>query len=171
MKYDYKALYEKQAAFYNGRPRVKRALLYGNYIGTALFFLAYGALVLVAVFKEFEAVELMKILGAPALCLFVVSVLRLAVNRPRPYSEQGAGIAPLQPKMSSKDKSFPSRHIASAFVIGTTFLAYCLPVGIALLALGLALGYARFAIGWHYPSDLACGGILGVSCGLLVFVF
>lgn len=171
MKYNYKALYEKQAAFFNERPRAKRALLLGNYIGTAAFFLAYAILVVVAICKNFDAVSLMKIIGAPALCLFLVSVLRLAVNRPRPYSDEGAQITPLQPKMSSKDKSFPSRHIACAFVIGTTFLAYALPVGIALLALGIALGYARFAIGWHYPSDLACGAVLGVVCGLLVFAF
>ena len=49
MKYSYTALYEKNAAFYNARPRLKAALLYANVALTFIFFIAYGLFVAVAI--------------------------------------------------------------------------------------------------------------------------
>ena len=41
MKYNYKALYEKNAAFFEKRPRLKRALKYVTPMLSAFFFSAY----------------------------------------------------------------------------------------------------------------------------------
>ena len=171
MKYSYTALYEKNAAFYNARPRLKAALLYANVALTLIFFIAYGLFVAVAIGDEYAAEDLMKILGAPALCLFLVSLLRMAVGRARPYSEQGANIKPMYEKKGDGKGSFPSRHVACAFVIACTIFSYSTGAGICLLPLAALLAYVRFAVGVHYPSDLFGGAILGAICGLLTFIF
>ena len=123
MKYDYKALYQKNAAFYNARPRLKKALLISNLALTLGFVLAYGALLVYAFLSPdaFATKPLVRLLFSPMLCVFLVAVLRLAFNRPRPYGEAGANITPLLQKHGAQDKSFPSRHLACAFVIAGVF--------------------------------------------------
>lgn len=170
MHYDYKTLYEKHAAFYRVRPVAKKLLLACNPAFTVLFFLAYGGLLCYAFSEAFEPIELVKLFGIPVFCLFLVFILRLAIERPRPYSENGANITPFLRKKSKDKESFPSRHLASAFVIAFAFLPYLPWLGGVLLALGSALGYIRFALGLHYPSDLLGGTALGCLCGIFFFL-
>ena len=171
MKYSYVSLYEKNAAFFNARPALKKSLPFFDRFLSLAFALAYLTFVLGKIFLEYPAEDLMKILFSPALCLFLVSLLRLAISRPRPYSEQGANITPLYPKKGATDHSFPSRHLACAFVIAATILPYSIGAGVCLTVFGFALAYTRFALGWHYPSDLLGGAVLGVLCAIPVFVF
>lgn len=171
MKYSYSAFYEKNAAYFLARPHLKKGLLFCDRLLTLGFFLAYGAFVLCAIALEYPAEDLIKILFSPALCLLLVSLLRLAIHRPRPYSEQGANITPLYQKKGAWDHSFPSRHVACAFVIAITLLPYSIGAGICLTLFGTFLAYARFALGWHYPTDLLAGAILGTLCGMIAFVF
>ena len=169
MFYDYKTVYEKSAAFYHARPRAKKALLLFNHVFTWLFFATYGGFALYAVLSDIPAEELVYIFGLPALCLLIVGVLRLAVQRPRPYSEKGANITPILQKSNNLDKSFPSRHTACAFVIATVILAHLTGAGICLLVFSVALGYIRFALGLHYPSDIFGGAVIGLLCGIAAF--
>jgi membrane-associated phospholipid phosphatase len=174
MRYSYRNLYEKSYAFYAEKPRAVSLLKIANKLFTAAFFIAYTIVVwqtasnMVAANRYYEV--LMRLLFAPLLCLLLVTMLRYAVNRPRPYSEQGAQITPLKTKKGNADKSFPSRHLASAFVIAVAALSYSAILGIVLLPFAFALGYIRFALGLHYPSDLFGGAIIGTLCGLLVFL-
>ena len=169
MHYDYKTLYEKSAAFYHARPRAKKALLISNPVFTWLFFFAYAAFLAWAVFSNVSVYELVYMLALPALCLVVVGVLRMTVLRPRPYSKEGANITPILKKENNLDKSFPSRHVACAFVISTVVLAHFLWAGIPLFLCAVALGYIRFALGLHYPSDLLGGAAIGLACGIAAF--
>lgn len=171
MKYSYSALYEKNAAFFHARPHLKKGLYFLNLALTLGFFLAYGAFLLCAIALEYAPEDLIKILFSPALCLFLVTVLRLAIFRPRPYSEAGANIAALYPKKGDEHHSFPSRHVACAFVIAITLLPYSTGAGICSMALGLLLAYVRFALGVHYPTDLLGGAVLGALCGIPVLIF
>ncbi len=171
MKYSYVSLYEKNAAYFRARPNLKKCLPFFDRFLSLAFALAYGAFVLCAIALEYPAEDLVKILFAPALCLFLVSLLRLAVCRPRPYSKQGANITPLYQKKGASDHSFPSRHLACAFVIAATILPYSMGAGVCLTVFGALLAYTRFALGWHYPSDLLGGTVLGALCAIPVFVF
>lgn len=170
MKYDYIRIYNKNAAFYNARPLAKRILCGANLCLTALFPLAYLLLWGYEIFfGSANAKELLWLFFLPALALLIVSVLRIAIRRPRPYAKQGANIAPLVEKSSRDDQSFPSRHTACAAVIGTVFLHFFPAVGALLLAASLALAYTRFALGLHYPSDLLTGLGLGAGLGCCIF--
>ena len=170
MGYDYKQFYEKNATFFRERAGLTKAVRIFNKLSTALFFVAYGVFLVVAIKKDYAVDDLIKILGAPALCLFLVTVLRLVVDRPRPYDEAGAGITPLHNKKGD-GKSFPSRHLACAFVIATTLFHFVPWLALPLWAIAICLGYARFILGLHYPSDLLAGGLLGIACGLLPLLF
>ena len=166
MKYDYVACYEKVSGILRKKPKLLTGIRVFNKACTLLFFAVYGVFLVYAVVKDFHPIDLMKLLGVPAVCLFLVTVLRYAVNRPRPYSEQGAGITPLHNK-KTQDKSFPSRHTASAFVIAVALLPHAVWLGVPLLVLACMLAFTRFALGLHYPSDLIVGALLGLVCGCI----
>ena len=171
MKYDYVTLYNKNAEFFNTHPTAKRALKLGNTLLTCLFFACYGILWLYALWiTPFETRDLINILFVPLLTLLTVSIMRLAITRARPYTEEGAGITPFVEKKKADNKSFPSRHLACATVISMTFLHFYPIVGGVLLGVSVLLGYIRFALGLHYPSDLVAGAGLGILFGCFMFI-
>ncbi len=167
MHYDYSTIYRKNAAFFHARPKGKNALLFFNRFAPYLFVLAYAALLGYAV-VTLSPKEVAFLLFTPAAALLSVSVLRLVIDRPRPYSEEGANVTPLQVKKRGSS-SFPSRHLASAAVLSVCFFPYFPLVGALGILLSVGLGYARFAVGWHYPSDLLAGFFLGLGWGALLF--
>ena len=170
MKYNYSALYNKNATFLRAHPTLQRAIKWGNIPLTAIFPIAY-ALVLVNSFflHPLPTEESVRILLFPCLTLVTVSVLRLFVERPRPYEETGAGITPLLPKKSIGN-SFPSRHVACATVIAWTLTSQFLAVGILFFVLVAAMGYLRFSIGWHYPLDIVASLLLGTAFGIFTII-
>ncbi len=171
MQYDYKALYEKNAAFYKASPIRLKGLKLLNGVLTWLFAVAYASFWLYAIKSDrLPLQELVSPFFAPALALIFVSAIRLGVDRPRPYSKKGANITPLVARKDRDGDSFPSRHIACAAAISMVFLSVLPIVGVLLLLSCLALAYIRFSIGVHYPSDLAAGIVLGVLCGITVFI-
>ena len=169
MAYDYKTAYQKQSAFYEKRPICKRALILLNGVLTVLFMLGYGLLVALTFVYFRGARGYIKTFALPAVCLLVVSLLRRWIRKPRPYQTCGAGITPLLQKTDGENESTPSRHLASAFVIATLFCAYFPWTGIPLYLCGLTLGYTRFALGLHYPSDLLFGAGLGLLFAIPAF--
>lgn len=170
MKYNYKTLYEKNATFYQARPVLQHALQPVSHVITGLCGLAYCILLYFAFTTPYPVATLIPLLSAPTLCFLIVCVLRLVVSRPRPYTEHGANIIPLSKKKTDDDNSFPSRHVACAFVIATVFLPLLPWAGICLLVLSTLLAYVRFSLGLHYPSDLIIGALIGILCGLWMFI-
>lgn len=171
MKYDYKSLYEKNASFYKDSPSRIAGLKLFNTLLTWIFAVAYASLWLYAVKSDkFPLHDLVSVFFAPALALILVSVLRLGIERPRPYSENGANITPLVPKKDRDGDSFPSRHIACAAAIAMVFFSVLPVLGVALTLCCLGLAYIRFSIGAHYPSDLIAGLAVGVLCGITMFM-
>ncbi len=151
------------------KPRLLQGIILLNTLLPYFFALAYLGLWAYGIFLgDFTPKDYAKIFFLPALALLLVSTLRVAVDRPRPFSEEGAGITPLREKKRGRN-SFPSRHVTCAAVIATIFLPFLSAVSATLFLFCIALGYARFALGWHYPSDLLVGGLLGVAVGVFVF--
>ena len=171
MKYDYKTLYEKNANLYLPRPFLKKSILFLNIFLTAVFFVAYVALwVYVAFFSDFERSVLTEITFCPMLALLLVSVLRLAIHRPRPYAKDGAQIVPFFTKKIDEKHSFPSRHLACATTIALAFSGVSTGLCVLLFIFALLLAYLRFTVGVHYPTDLLAGALIGIVPKLLLLL-
>jgi undecaprenyl-diphosphatase len=110
------------------------------------------------------------VLGAFALALShaLVQLIKRTVNRPRPRMPVG-----LESLVRAPDRfSFPSGHAAAS-------LSVVVPVGVvtgglaglALVVLGLTVGFSRSYLGVHYPGDVLVGWLLalmGIWAGVLV---
>lgn len=157
--------YERWAAPFRRDGRLLALLVYGTKVETYLFYVLYPLLlVLLAVTGEWG--QLVRSVMVPAVCFVLVSVVRSWVNAPRPYEE--LDIQPLIDK-GTRGRSLPSRHVFSVYLIAMSWLAYCLPVGVVLLVLGIDMMALRVLGGVHYVRDVVCGALLGVACGVLGF--
>lgn len=161
--------HKKISEFYQTRPLAKKILFYADKISTALVFLAYLIGFLLLVIKKTPLLSscFMVFLLCPFSALICVSLFRFLCKRKRPYEN---GVVPLFEKHKTGN-SFPSRHSASAFSIGVSLLPVCLPCAIVALVSGVAFLYTRTVLGWHYPSDLLAGSVLGGIFGSLNFLF
>lgn len=112
--------------------------------------------------ESLGVLRLLLTLGVP---FVLVTLLRRAINAPRPYELYDFYGAPPKNKTG---RSFPSRHAYSAFSIGVAAL-FILPtwVGVTLLILSTLLCIARVLLGIHFIRDVLAGSIIGVVCSII----
>lgn len=103
----------------------------------------------------------------PAIDLAFISVLRKILNKPRPYDK--LNYEPLGKYKRGKGQSFPSRHTASAFIIGMACLYINKPYGILMLILAVLIAASRIISGVHYPKDVLAGGSISLVLGYIGF--
>lgn len=109
--------------------------------------------------------KIIPVLLAPAFVLILVKLLRSFFHRPRPFVTLN-----IESLIRHKaDSSFPSKHAASAFVIGIAVWCIEPTIGQYVLWLAAATGLSRVMVGVHYPLDVLIGAALGSGIGLLVF--
>ena len=122
----------------------------------------YAVMVVRSFFDEPSRAVVLLLFSALAFAL--VSLVRKIIDAPRPYeSEDFSGDAP-QKKSGS---SFPSRHVFSAFIIGTAGLSVSVPLGISALVLGAVIGACRVLLYIHHVRDCIAGATLGAVLGAL----
>lgn len=63
------------------------------------------------------------------------------------------------------ERSFPSRHVASAFAMAAVAASARPPLARGMRLVGFGLGLARVGAGVHYPSDVVAGALLGTLVG------
>ena len=124
---------------------------------------SYIALLAVTAFSDlYFAVKLMAVCGIP---FVVVSAVRRLINAPRPY-ELFDDIYERPPK-NKKGCSFPSRHVFSAFSIGTG-LCFLYPiVGAVTILLGAVIAAARVLLGKHFLRDVIAGALIGAVTSVI----
>ena len=115
-------------------------------------------------FKKTRAGGLAALLALLFGLLITNIALKNLVARIRPY-ELVTGLTSLIGPMG--DWSFPSGHACSSFAASVA-LAQMLGkrVGIPALILAALISFSRLYVGVHYPSDVLCGLVIGVLCGL-----
>ena len=157
--------YARWTAPLRARPALLRLLLLANRLLTYLGYLLYPLLV-VLVAASGNMAWLARTIAVPAASFAAVTLARARLNRPRPY--EVLDIDPLIHK-DTRGRSFPSRHVFSIFMIAMSWLAWCAPVGVALLVLSTAMAVVRVLGGVHWPRDVVAGALVGVACGILGF--
>lgn len=161
-----KEQYERLAAPYQKENRIK-GLQAADQIITALIFFSYPALLSYLLVKGYlwEAAARIAI---PATSFFLVSLFRKRYSAPRPYEVWE--IKPLIHK-ETEGRSFPSRHVFSAFIIGMSFFGMpSFPMlrltGILIGMLGTIMAYIRVVSGVHFFRDIAVGAGIGILFGM-----
>ena len=66
-----------------------------------------------------------------------------------------------------KGHSFPSRHVFSAFIIGTLWMILSPYVGAATLLFGAVIAISRVLLGIHFLRDVIVGAVIGVASGVI----
>lgn len=154
------AQYERWTAPFRGE---REALIpTADRLMTALVFAAYPALLLFARWQTGRRPWLQ--IWVPASWLVIVSLLRVLIDRKRPYEQ-----LPIRPliRRESSGRSFPSRHAFSVWMIAMTGWVLCPPAGAALSVLGVLLCLTRVLGGVHFPADVLAGAAVGIFAGLL----
>lgn len=167
----HKDAYRARMEWLRERPRLLRFLFILNRLLTGAVFAAYPIL-LILLFRG-PLQDLRRLAGAvlvPGAGFCLLSAIRARLDRPRPYEVYGVPSAVYK---KTRGRSFPSRHVFSAFVIGMAWLAFCphpLP-GILILAAGSALALLRVLTGVHFAADVAAGALCGIGAGLFCLFF
>ena len=130
-----------------------------------LRYLFYGAFALLLVLLcATEPLWLIPVVLTAILGFGIVTLLRRAINAPRPY--ELSGTPPLLPK-NTAGLSFPSRHVASAFLIATLWWPLAFWVSLILYGAGAAIAWLRVAGGVHFARDVIAGALIGAGLGFL----
>ena len=153
----YQAIFD----WFRARPAALRALGYAQKISVLGVYLVYGAVLAVTLWQR--SGQFWRVLAVPAAVFVLGTLLRAAINRPRPY--EALNFTPLFPK-DTKGQSMPSRHCFSAAAIAGTAWYVLPPLGAVLAVLGVLIAISRVVTGVHYISDvlagLAFGGVFAV---------
>lgn len=129
-----------------------------------VLFLGYPIMVIYLV--ALWDLRFIKVLTIPAVTFLAVTVMRILINRPRPYEKYS--FTPVFPK-DTKGKSFPSRHTASAFIISYAFLYICPVLGVVSMVISAFLSLLRPIVGVHYVSDILGGFLVSSLLGIVFF--
>ena len=85
------------------------------------------------------------------------------VNRPRPFTVNTEFTLLISQPSGA---SFPSTHSVLAASATTVLLAKKRVLGFIALALTVCIAFSRLYLYVHYPTDVLCGLLLGVLCGI-----
>lgn len=107
----------------------------------------------------------LKITLVPFCTFAIVSVFRQIFNAQRPYEKYN--ITPLIAK-DKKGQSFPSRHVASGFIIAMSFLYVNMILGIIFLIISAIIAITRVLAGVHFIKDVIAGALFSVIMGYIL---
>ncbi|MBO5657587.1 MAG: phosphatase PAP2 family protein [Agathobacter sp.] len=158
--------YIKMTQPYRDHPRLAKGLHKINSIATGLMYVIAPCLMLYTIFTHGEWLKAILI---PGISFVAVSLFRKWVNRPRPY--EAFDLPPVIAK-DTKGKSFPSRHVFSAFIIAQTafFVLPWMWVAVVLLIISTLIGCVRVLSGVHYVSDVVAGAVIAILCSLFYLI-
>lgn len=96
--------------------------------------------------------------------LLVTNAIAVLVQRTRPFLQSGDALyqvnALIPPPVTA---SFPSGHTATAFALASAVFYANRRLGILAYAAAVIIGFARIAVGVHYPTDVVAGALVGLA--------
>ena len=125
---------------------------------------AYGIGVLLWSGEYLYALHLALVCAIP---FGIVTGVRSVIDSDRPYEVFDLEELAYLRSEKKKGHSFPSRHVFSAFLIGTLWLQYSVWFGLAALFVGVYLAIERVLLGIHFIRDTVAGAVIGALSGLI----
>jgi len=107
-----------------------------------------------------------------AACDQISVVIKFATERPRPsHNPDFAGVVHHVNNYKGGAYGFVSSHAANTFGFAIFSLVAIKKrwFTISILTWAIVVSYSRIYLGVHYPADITCGAILGMSLGYLIF--
>jgi membrane-associated phospholipid phosphatase len=105
------------------------------------------------------------------ICLLLIDLLKTAFDRPRPYLVAPEQVAQLV--FNTDPRGLPSGHVAMALAMTAIAVITLAPgkprwwMWLGVFGYGLLMGWARMAVGVHYPQDVVAGLLVGLLSVLL----
>ena len=121
--------------------------------------------VIMLFFRKTRAVGIILLAALATVFLTGDVLLKHIVNRPRPFTVNTDIVLLLK---APSGASFPSTHSGLAAAATTVLLAKKRTLGFIALALTVCIAFSRLYLYFHFPTDVLCGLLLGVLCGLLM---
>lgn len=101
----------------------------------------------------------------------IVVVINYFYKRERPY--QKYNFAPITSRFFSQStklhNSFPSRHLTTLGLLTGVVLLYSPIYGAGLILVTVITGIARVILGYHYPTDILAGFIIGLITAFISY--
>jgi undecaprenyl-diphosphatase len=95
--------------------------------------------------------------------IFTLGLAKLVPFRIRPFVHHDIGSSPSNFYLANMS-SFPSDHAALFIALATGFFFYSRKIGLlAILYSLVVILFPRIYLGYHYPSDLLAGALMGAS--------
>lgn len=99
----------------------------------------------------------------------LVTIINLVYEKKRPYQQYA--FEPITSKFFSfktqTPNSFPSRHTTAYFSVVAVVSLFVPALGAVLFGISLVAGAGRVVLGYHWPSDIIVGMIIGTAVGIL----
>ena len=151
--------------YYEKHKSAKKLVLFLNRFITLAVYISYPLFLLLAFYLKSE--NLLKYILVPAVMFVLVSAFRYFFNAPRPYE-----IYDFTPIYNKKTvgKSFPSRHVFSAFIISLMILHFNVIAGVVFLALSVILAFVRVLAGVHFIKDVVAGALISICSFILMII-
>ena len=159
-----KETYEKTAETVKGSPALMKGIIWSDRILTKISYMVYPVLIILLIIRKEP--DIVRAVAVPAVSFVMVSVFRYAYCAPRPY--EVLGISPVI-KKDTRGKSFPSRHVFSAFIIAFTVFYFTPAWGMLLFVLSGVMAAVRVLGGVHFVKDVVAGALTGICCGIIGF--
>lgn len=108
----------------------------------------------------------LKLLVVILLNATVVIILKILINRPRPFDT----FEDIEKLTSGGSPSFPSGHASEVFALAFAML-FIVKNRVAFyifLFWAILIAYSRISLGVHYPSDVLVGALIGTGMAYLV---
>lgn len=111
---------------------------------------------------------LLGVLFAITISDLILSILKGAYFRPRPYQVLSGVNLPVG---LDEGSSFPSGHATRAFAVAALITIQKGKKYAPLLLLSAGVAVSRIIIGLHFPSDVLAGAFLGIGLAVISVVF
>lgn len=159
---------EKLLKMYNrvyssaGLPTLLKTLCTGAVLLTAVSFVVFFT-----VNAMYDYIAGIKIILSILIPFIAVSVMRKLINAKRPYEVYSLDRMNEEFRRAKRGESFPSRHVFSAFCIGTLIMQWSIILGASVVLLGVLIATIRVMLGIHFVRDAVVGAVIGVASGIV----